>query len=74
MSLVPSDRIEVVRGAQPGVRTGLKSRLLGFIRTLKEFRAYDTQKYVDMLVDEEFEVPSDHFQLTQKLKAIRAKI
>lgn len=41
-----------------------------FCKKLGEFRAYDTQKYIDMVLgdaessDEEFQVPSDHLEQT----------
>ena len=67
----PADeKIEVVRSAD----SNQSSCVRRFLAKLRELRELDTQRYVDMLVGDDVEVPSDHLEQAAALKRVRDKI
>ena len=55
--LFDQPKIVVVRAQEDSV---LRSCSRRFIEKLQELRAFDTEKYVDMLVGDQIDIPSDH--------------
>ena len=64
-SLFDQEKITVISSPHNQADRSLRGRFKSIIEQIKDFRAYDTQKYVDMLAAndtdiDEFEVHSDH--------------